>query len=348
MKKLFALVALTLICKFLISQKLVSTYYDWNKIHPKEKYYVNSAGQMSGSYKLYNQNGVVIKEYTYLNGSENGLCIDYAATENNQRIVASKGSFKLGQPDGAFVQYCDQDNYKSKVTEGSYKEGKEIGLWKEWWCTKILGYPDVIYTGVLKSVGSYKAGKYDGFWSFYNEKGMIVKSGFYKEGIEDGTWKFYNPTDTSKILYSGKYLIGKRVGTWRVYQDKKGNETNDPKQFYSYSETTFDDSGNPTDTLIKRYYMSGSKHSEFHVTPVREWGGARLERNGSYVEYYESGKVWVENNYKMGKEHGDWKAYYESGGIYRQGRNDNGSTIWEYYKEFYESGQPKPQPRRDD
>src|SRR5688572_23336049 len=107
MKKLIALFFIALCAKYSTGQKLVTTYYDWNKIHPKEKYYVNSAGQMSGSYKLYNQNGVVIKEYNYLNGLENGLCIDYAAIENNQRVVAAKGSSKNGQPDGYYVQFCN-------------------------------------------------------------------------------------------------------------------------------------------------------------------------------------------------------------------------------------------------
>ena len=113
MKKLLTTIAIALMCKFSIGQKLVQTYYDWNKIHPKEVYYVNTAGQKTGAYKLYNENGVVIKEYTYLNGQENGLCIDYAATGANLRVVAAKGSFINGQPDGSYVQFCDEDGYKS-------------------------------------------------------------------------------------------------------------------------------------------------------------------------------------------------------------------------------------------
>ena len=213
-------------CKFSIGQKLVQTYYDWNKIHPKEVYYVNTAGQKTGAYKLYNENGVVIKEYTYLNGQENGLCIDYAATGANLRVVAAKGSFINGQPDGSYVQFCDEDGYKSKVQEGRYKNGKKTGKWKEWWCNEIY---DNKYVGILKSVGVYKNGERDSVWSFYNNKGKIEKTVRFADGVQarEGIMYIYNKNGTliSYGPYVGDEAEGdgpnglKKNGVWHDYYD---------------------------------------------------------------------------------------------------------------------------------
>ena len=225
MKKITLSILIALMCKFSTGQKLVQTYYDWNKIHPKEVYYVNAAGQKSGSYKGYNESGVIIKEYNYLNGSENGLCIDYAATGNNQRVIAAKGSFINGQPDGAYVQYCDEDGYKSKVQEGRFKNGKKTGRWKEWWCTEIY---DNKYVNVLKSVGVYKDGQYDSIWSFYNNKGKIEKSIRYRNGVKDAEWTGYVYSKNGNLDSYGTYAGDdaeydpKKNGLWHNY-DSNGN-----------------------------------------------------------------------------------------------------------------------------
>ena len=39
------------------------------------------------------------------------------------------------------------------------------------------------------------------------------------------------------------------------------------------------------------------------------------EREGKFVEYYESGKVEVEGNYVDGKKEGKWVWYYKSGKV---------------------------------
>jgi len=67
---------IVLLCKFGIAQKHVGTWYDWNNIHPHEDYYVNHRWAKKWPiYKEYDQGGVVIKEYNFLNGAENGLCV---------------------------------------------------------------------------------------------------------------------------------------------------------------------------------------------------------------------------------------------------------------------------------
>jgi antitoxin component YwqK of YwqJK toxin-antitoxin module len=199
MKKIITLLFAASVCAFANGQKLVGSYYDYGKVHPHEQYYVNSAGQKNGAYKEYDQNRVVIREYNYLNGVENGLCIDYAATLNNQRVVSAKGTFKNGQPEGYYVQYCDEDGYKSKVQEGKYVNGKKTGLWTEWWCTEIYSTK---YFNKIKNTGYYADNIRHGDWKDYTETGQMTEA-IYDQG--------------EKVNANGKFVDGKRTGRWTYY-----------------------------------------------------------------------------------------------------------------------------------
>ena len=332
MKRIFALTLIALACKFSTGQKLVGTYYDWNKIHPKEQYYVNSAGQKNGLYKEYNQNGVVTGEYNYVNGVENGLHTDYAATQNNQRVVAAKGTFKNGELDGHLIEFCNEDGYKSKVQEGNYTTGKKTGLWKEWWCTEIF---DKVYFNILKSIGSYKNGLYNGNWSFYLVNGNIEKRGAYVDGKENGVWKFYDPMDSTKVVNSGEYVNGNKIGLWQVYLKEDGKETDDMQLYAFYKRVDF---SNAEDTLLTVYYLTGEKKGEYGCLHVREYGGGfRTEKEGNFTEYFKSGKIATVGSYKLGVKTGDWKRYYESGALYSEEtyNSEGKSGIWNTY---YESG----------
>lgn len=272
MKKLLTSTIIALMCKFSIGQKLVQSYYDWNKIHPKEVYYVNAAGQKNGAYKLYDASGVVIKEYNFLNGAENGLCIDYVVTGNNQRVVAAKGSFINGQPNGAYVQYCDEDGYKSKVQEGRYKNGEKTGKWKEWWCNEIY---DNKYVNILKSVGVYKDGQYDSVWSFYNKKGQIEKTIRYRNGIGDAEW--------TKYLYDN-------TGTLRAKGICIGDDA---------------DNSAKKNGLWSFYNPDGSLTSRGNYNYNHEWG------LWSFYTQTDSTKPVNTGEFIYGRNFGDWKYYFD-------------------------------------
>jgi antitoxin component YwqK of YwqJK toxin-antitoxin module len=328
-----------LACNCTFGQRLVTTYYDWNKIHPNEIYYVNGAGQKTGAYKLYDKGGVVIKEYNYLNGQENGLCIDYAVNGDNKRVVAAKGSFIGGQPNGAFLQYCDEDGYKSKSLEGAYKMKKKIGLWKEWWCTKIY---DKQYVNVLKSIGAYKEGNYDGLWSYYNPTGTLDKRGTYMDGKEEGTWTFYDSSDSTKILYKGDYKSGQKTGPWRVFVNSKLEETDDQAQFAGYKIVNFNDNMGQYNPVEIIYLLSGEKGVELHMMIGKnQFGNPQIQKGGPYTVYYKDGTIAESGNYFGDKKIGNTKFYSENGTLSRE-ENYNKEGIkdgkWNIY---FESGKLK-------
>ena len=337
-------------CKFSTGQKLVGTYYDWNKIHPKEQYYVNSAGQKSGSYKLYNENGVVIKEYNYLNGVENGLCIDYEATQNNQRVVAAKGTFKNGDPDGYYVQYCREDGYKAKVQEGQYKIGKKTGLWKEWWCDddtkgvlKTVGiYKDGIQDGewtsysrkaTIDSKGNYLAGAKNGSWRYYFANGSLWEKGSYNNDKPNGTWYFYGPNDSTKSINTGEFVDGNKTGPWKIFIDGYGKEVLDQSSAATYRLITFDKNGSVSTDKVQDFYITGEKIWEGYLSGINP---PVILTKGVTTYYYKSGTVSEQFDFDKLK----YKAFYENGKL-KQEAGLSGTDLSGNGKEYFENGNPK-------
>ncbi len=347
MKHTITLIAALLLSNFCNAQRLVSSYYDWNKIHPHEQYYVNGAGQKNGTYKEYNENGVVIREYNYVNGLENGVCVDYAASTNNQRVIASKGTFKNGELDGPYVQYCKLDYYKSKSEEGQYKTGRKSGLYKVWWCSEIY---DKIYTGALKSIGSYADDNKIGEWKEYYSNGRLLSKGSYISGRENGFWVYYNINDSTKPFSFGTYINGTRVGKWVVPINER-NEIADIKEATAYSVRYFDSAGVLTPDLVTDYYMTGEKYREVHLnskgketgleTTYYQSNGAVWTKwnydTGSFQKYYENGKMMWEGMKSGERQIGTWKGYYESGKLKREQTYNEYGRIASYI-DYDESG----------
>ena len=352
MKKQLSLVLIILLSNLCIAQKHVTTYYDYAKIHPKEDYYVNTAGQKNGPYKGYNSNGVVVMEYNYLNGNPNGLCIDYNADTHNQRSVAGKVTYKNGVKDGYALAFDPDNHFWTKWKEGTYKDGKENGLWKEWWPV------DGVQPVVLKSEGYYLNGVTSGLWTnyhkngkiqatgntsnnlltgtwrFYSETGNLIAKGGYLEGRKNGSWYYYDVNDSTKVRNSGEYANGIRIGAWTIYFDKKWNETDEPSQYAFYRKITFDNSGKPTADKVCDFYISGAKQWEGYLSSINP----EVYRNtGVAIYYYENGKVQQEYDY----DKGIIKTYYDNGTLSDETGMLKDGTLTGSHKEYYENGKLK-------
>jgi antitoxin component YwqK of YwqJK toxin-antitoxin module len=320
MKKTFLLMLVIAAGEFLQAQRLVATYYDWNKIHPSEQYYVNSAGQKSGSYKKYDQSGVVIQEYNYLNGVENGLCVDYEATEGNKRVLVMKASFISGKPEGYTVEYCRYSGYKDKIQEGQYKGGEQTGLWKVWWC-------DDDTRGVLKEIGSYKNGNQVGEWKAYYRNGFIkTKCTYSSDNKKNGYCAIYIHSDSSKPVCKGNYVRDVRVGEWQVLINGDSKIVSDIENAAGYRVMTFDSAGKQKAGKVTDYDLTGAKYNECYYDDS-------LRKTGIEIQYYLSnGIIYQKTDHDLGK----YEAFYKNGYPQVTGSivNDIQSNgLWNYYSD---------------
>jgi antitoxin component YwqK of YwqJK toxin-antitoxin module len=114
-------------------------YYHQNSpIVMTTEFYVN--GKLNGARKVYYNSGKIAEETNYKNGVKEGSHKSYA--END--VVLEESNYKNGLLDG---QATYRDATKNITAQGSYKDGKKIGVWK------------MLEKGKLKEVNMNKQGK---------------------------------------------------------------------------------------------------------------------------------------------------------------------------------------------
>jgi antitoxin component YwqK of YwqJK toxin-antitoxin module len=80
MKKLIAL--LCVLSNFAFGQKIVTTYYDWQKTKKKEVYQTDANGTRHGSYKNFDEQGAIRNEGVFKYGKKNGVFVEYTKFPN--------------------------------------------------------------------------------------------------------------------------------------------------------------------------------------------------------------------------------------------------------------------------
>ena len=169
-----------------------------------------------------------------------------------------------------------------KKEEGTYKNGKPDGLWKEWY-----------ENGQKKYEGSFKDGFRNGFWSYWNEEGEKTSEINYKNGKKNGLRFYWWEYDNDKIMTEEIYKDGEIISDKEWYYN--GN-----KEF----EKSYKD-GKP-DGLWKEWYENGQKKYE----------GSFKDgfRNGFWTYWYENGQKEIEFSYKKIKPNGIWTYWDRNDG----------------------------------
>jgi len=94
---------------------------------------------------------------------------------------AAEGTYKDGKEDGLWTYWYENGQKKS---ERLYRDNKIIGEWTEF---ELFFYDN----GQKKSEGTYKVGRPDGFWTFWYENGQKKCEGIIRE-FPIRNWTFYN------------------------------------------------------------------------------------------------------------------------------------------------------------
>ena len=80
-----------------------------------------------------------------------------------------------------------------KMSEGTYKDGKEDGLWTHWWGN-----------GQKQKEGTYKKGRREGKWTIYMEDGWKLSEIKY---IDDDNYEFKTYNKDGSLNYSHILLL---------------------------------------------------------------------------------------------------------------------------------------------
>lgn len=149
--------------------------------------------------KEYFEDGSLQSSIQYRFGKENGVSKYYFI--NAPHPIKMEIEMKDGKRNGSFVKYYINGKLDTRCT---YKDDLEEGLEEKF---SIFGYkisdihflhgkkhgPIVYYheNGEIKEQGSFVEDMFDGHWTYYDERGVLLGEGDYDKGT--GVQKGYSP-----------------------------------------------------------------------------------------------------------------------------------------------------------
>ena len=216
--------------------------------------------------------------------------------------------------------------------------------------------------GRIKEKGQYKAGKKDGDWKNYNQKGKLLTIVTYDQGkaiktenpgaIQDSV--IYH--ENGRIKMQGITNAGKRHGEWKHY-DAKGKLLT--ISIYDFGDimsqenpgaigniTEYHENGrvkaegmtnnNKRDGVWKFYDSRGvhtktvtySNGETLKTISMIEESGPKL-REGAAVTYHDNGRIKETGKYSKGRKNGEWKEFNTRGKLLKIKIYDHGKVLSE-------------------
>lgn len=197
----------------------ISTSYFTDGTVDREKSY--KASKEDGPERKYDfETGDLVTELFFVDGKMHGAQRQRMSSSNSYEILSN---YTNGVKDGKYSEkYVDNDVVRK---EGTYKNGKEEGLWihrdRDGSPSKEVNYKNgkldgecktkFFVDGTVSELENYKEGKLHGIKRsyFYQKKGKVQSEYNYKDGKRDGAYKIYK--DDGSVYEEGRYENGKKM-----------------------------------------------------------------------------------------------------------------------------------------
>jgi len=127
--------------------------------------------------------------------NKNGKFISWDESEQK----SDEGTYKDGKQDGLWTEWHDNGQ---KQSEKTYKDGERIGLWIEWHDN-----------GQMSLEGTYKDGEQDGLFTQWYENGQKESESIYKDGKQDGLephWYENGQMQSEETYKDGEWISEKK------------------------------------------------------------------------------------------------------------------------------------------
>ncbi|UOQ53276.1 tetratricopeptide repeat protein [Hymenobacter cellulosivorans] len=334
------------------------TYYRSGKLSLEQNY--NAAGELHGTLRDYDANGVVTAELEY----EQGRVTRVTALDKTGKTLA-KVEVKKGKTPVQILRANGQPR-----STGTYLNGQPDGEWRWYYGTgaletvrhysnggKLNGLVEQYYTnGQVHTRQSYLNDEADGYFERFNEDGQLNQTGFWQHDQRQGLWRDYyvdgrlseeyyyrndepegpslsfspggKPTgerqylDGRLVLVTSRDSTGKEISRQLITPDTKEYILRYPngKVRYRMPMLCLDEQGTGG-------WLTPSGTPEATVSMVQG------QREGAYKAVWHTGKTSVEGQLRQGRREGEWKTYYPSGalssrGVYYHGEQDGEWTTY--------------------
>ncbi|HET9487885.1 MAG TPA: tetratricopeptide repeat protein [Chryseosolibacter sp.] len=275
----------------------------------------DNGGMKIGIWKYYNNDGTVKSIEDYSTGEVTAF---YPDGTKRERFF-----LKNDEIHGQVELYYSCGTLKEKLL---FNEGKRHGKGESYYpgggVEMIFGYENGEINGPFKSFyangnvkvqGTYKDDKFEGEYRSYFPNKRIQSEGTYLQGVAVGAWSHYY--SNGKLQRTGKYNdAGQPVGEW-LYYDQEGVLT-EKRQFdgegrWHGANTHYYDN--------KLHYIDTYKKDVLVQSIFYDRDGKEIGKHGSsdgsfaVKNYFGTGQLQSEGNYRKGKAHGLWKYYNRFG-----------------------------------
>lgn len=308
------------------------TYYETGKIKSEGN---RKNFQLDSTWKFYNEQGKQTFEYTYREGKKNGPLKTY----NKAGYVETEETFVNNMKQGITRSFYANGKVMKTVP---FVEGREQGM----------GY-EYDSTGIIITITEYKAG-------FVKSSERINRTD--ANGLKQGVWKEFWPN--GKVKAEGRWLNGKKDGYFKEYNEfgnllnvtkwKDGQLVKNPPELAKIeTKITYHPNGRPKQIGNYKDDVPEGVFREFDTTGVIVNAEVYLEgvlvgkglydakglQQGHWTEYYETGELKGEGDYKDGVKVGQWKFLYSDGKTDQIGKYDQKGRPSGTWKWYYENGQ---------
>jgi antitoxin component YwqK of YwqJK toxin-antitoxin module len=293
-----------------------------------------------GKWKEFFPGGITHYELLYYNDTLNGYSKEFNADGTLRTITKyEKGKAVKDAPELSMLDMHDDYYADGRIkSRESYKDGKPEGTFKYYDTLGHITDVKIYKDGQLLGEGVYNdQGKEEGKWKEFHPDGQLKGEGEYKNGAKVGEWKYYHPNGKTEQV--GKYdAKGNPTGTWKWYYES-GNPLREETYQKGLREglmTEYSDSGT---VIAKGEYSEGMKLGPWMYTlgDYREEGEYKEDlRVGLWKHYYvPSGQLRFEGNFIEGNPDGKHKYYYPNGKLRAEGKYNGGKKDGEWIYMFY-------------
>ena len=342
----------------------------WIYFHPNSECQAegtyNDAGEKVGTWKYYHSNGKLksienhetgeVTAYSIKGNKSEYFFLKNGEIEGDTELFYEEGPiservrFAAGKRHGKREMFFPNGTLKASYM---YKEGVVDGEF-------LINYED----GKLNERCGYKAGELHGKYDSYHINGKLMTTGEYKDGIQTGVWKRYH--SNGKLKNSGVYNEkGTPVGEWIYYDDNgllEEKRNYDAEGRYQGDISYYSEGKLHCTSTYKKDILVKDVYYNVDGKVIGTFGGS----DGTFASknYFNTGQLRSEGNYKKGKLEGPWKYYnrfgvlvseylykdnlahgagkhfYPSGELKLEAQYEEGE-LHGYFKEYYRNGKTK-------
>lgn len=286
--------------------------------------------ELDSIWSFYDESGKISLQITYLKGKKEGIRRTYREDE----VIEENFSNDIKQ--GLTINYYPDGTIKRSV---NFENGLENGFAREYatdgTIVTLIEYRRGFVVDRENINRHDKSGMKQGRWKFFYDNGKVKTEGTYRNDKRNGYFKEYdekgNLTDVSKFVNDVREeapeLVKLDVRT-DYYPDGK------IKTVGSYI-------GDIPEGIRREYAENGEVTAAFTFSKGKIIAEGIIDdegvKDGPWKEFYPDGQLRSEGNYRNGNRIGKWRFYHPNNNLEQEGNYNNQGNPGGTWKWYYDN-----------